>query len=268
VSAAIRKVWKEHKIHLQAEHAVQLAMEGAERTKKRGRFGDPTDLDIDPSKPLTRDERRKLAKREKEYPKLMSMFLAQGLIGPDEFDLKKLSWYDFHSLFQALDISVAHLLEEEAAKNQLPAIIVGPNGQVKARSHKKGAARAARLAAKKAAMEAEAAAIAANAGNASLPDLSVASASRKRSHDDISTGESSHFQQRSSQMRAINASSPVQVAPGPRTERCATCGVSDKDDFVHCSSCRNSYHLFCLDEDVELNDLRWVCPSCRGAGKS
>lgn len=296
VPPSIRTVWKEHKIHLQAEHAVQLAMEGAERALKRFRYGDPGDADIDPAKPLTRDERRKIQRREKEYTKLKQLFIQQNLVDPEEYDLDKLTWYDFHTLFSSLGISVAHLLEEEAAKNQLPAIIIGPNGQVKARSHKKGAARLARLAAAKKAAStstndpATTSSTPSNApagvdalSRASTPavtDLDTANP-KKRSRsalgnqssfnaaameddeDDDNDVEVVHFEQRRGREHALHSNpstGTTRAGPGAKLT-CQACGVTDNDDFAQCSNCDHAYHLFCLD-NAPSGAGAWLCPSC------
>lgn len=280
VSSAIRKVWYAHRKHLESENAVQLAMENAERSRRRARFGDPSDLDIDPGKPLTRDERRKLHRNEKEYTKLKQLFLAQGLVDEQDFPLDRLSWYDFHTLFASLGISVAHLLEEEAAKNQLPAIIYGPNGQVRARSHKKGAARAAKLAAKKAAMEASntTSNTSSNKPTSSHSSLhsatstpsntsSAAANPKKRQRSTLTTDplETQQLQaQADSQYhhQRHRASTPYLDLTANNAEQCKGCGASDNaDDFIHCIKCRNAYHIFCIDDPVD-NDKQWVCPPC------
>jgi len=280
VSSAIRKVWYAHRKHLESENAVQLEMENAERSRRRARFGDPSDLDIDPGKPLTRDERRKLHRNEKEYTKLKQLFLAQGLVDEQDFPLDRLSWYDFHTLFASLGISVAHLLEEEAAKNQLPAIIYGPNGQVRARSHKKGAARAAKLAAKKAAMEASntTSNTSSNKPTSSHSSLhsatstpsntsSAAANPKKRQRSTLTTDplETQQLQaQADSQYhhQRHRASTPYLDLTANNAEQCKGCGASDNaDDFIHCIKCRNAYHIFCIDDPVD-NDKQWVCPPC------
>lgn len=280
VSSAIRKVWYAHRKHLESENAVQLAMENAERSRRRARFGDPNDLNIDPGKPLTRDERRKLHRNEKEYAKLKQLFLAQGLVGEHDFPLDRLSWYDFHTLFASLGISVAHLLEEEAAKNQLPSIIYGPNGQVRARSHKKGAARAAKLAAKKAAMEASNATNNTSSHKTASSPSSVSSSHLTSSHSTLA-GNNPKKRQRNTlttdpletqQLQAMadaqyyhqrhRASTPYLDLTANNAEQCKGCGASDNaDDFIHCIKCRNAYHIFCIEDPVD-NDKQWVCPPC------
>lgn len=292
VPAAVRNVWKEHRKHLEAEEAVQLAMEGAERARRRARFGDPEDQDIDPGKPLTRDERRKLQKREKEYAKLIELFLAQGLVEPDSFPLQLLSWYDMQTLFSSLGISVTHLLEEEAAKNQLPALIIGPNGQVRARSHKKGAAKAARLAAKKAAAAAVAAGASPNGDpssslSSSLPLSALAAFSsissppskknakkKKRSRADDETEEKerfahsahSHFQ---SQLASV-APTTISLLHDPSSNlqhqhQCQGCGaMDDSAELVLCSFCSRSwFHTYCIDDQASNFDTQhFRCPNC------
>lgn len=195
VSTSVRNVWKAHRKHLEAEHAVMLAMEGAERARRRAKFGDPEDKDIDPGKPLTRDERRKLQKREKEHHKMKLFFLREKkrIFGENYTQLAKkflfsvsdsltsssssilnnnassganadlsssiplrsstngtdpnylhlllhqLSWYDLSTLYLSLGFSMAQLQDDDHPKAE----------SEKPRSHKKGAAKAAKLAAKK-----------------------------------------------------------------------------------------------------------------------
>lgn len=198
VSTSVRNVWKAHRKHLEAEHAVVLAMEGAERARRRAKFGDPEDKSIDPGKPLTRDERRKLQKREKEHQKMKLFFLREkkrvfgenysqvaqkflfsvtdsltastsSILNPlaqatsanqpstaSNNNLKastnsvestnhlhlllhQLSWYDLSTLYLSLGFSMAQLQDDDHPKVE----------SEKPRSHKKGAAKAAKLAAKK-----------------------------------------------------------------------------------------------------------------------
>lgn len=223
VSMSVRNVWKAHRKHLEAEHAVVLAMEGAERARRRVKFGDPEDRDIDPGKPLTRDERRKLSKREKEHQKMKAFFLREkkkifgesfnllakkflssinsentltastgslmsssnmipstalsssnrsGLTASSQMALAsnsfasssaepnylglllhQLSWYDMSTLYLSLGFSMAQLLDEDHGKD-FGASGAGLGGDpsdtsLKPRSHKKGAAKAAKLAAKR-----------------------------------------------------------------------------------------------------------------------
>jgi hypothetical protein len=280
VSGAIKSVWRSHRKHLESENAVQIAMENAERSRRRARFGDPADLDIDPGKHLTRDERRKLQRNEKEHAKLKQLFLAQGWVESDEFALDQLSWYDFHTLFESLGVSVAHLLEEEAAKNQLPALIYGPNGQVRARSHKKGAARAAKLAAKKAAMEATGPQtqipLSGPIPTSGTPSILITDSSspsheinrkkRARADDTLDQIESQQIRALSAslyeQQRHRAATTPSLDLNSNQGEMCQGCGATDNaEDFVHCSACHKPYHIFCIEEEIVVN-RQWRCPSC------
>ena len=290
VSLAIRKVWKEHRKSLEAEHAVELAMAAAERGLRRCVYGDEEDMSIDIGKQTTRDERRKLQRHEKERDKLKALFLAQDLVDPKAFPLEQLSWSDWQTLFASLGLSAETMLEEEAIKNQPPPLLYGPNGQVRARSHKKGAAKAARLAAKKAAMDTEASHVDISTHDdsktpptslvtastpASIIDLTVPASPRKKrprtSNNEEDTYERDHFVSSTSHRHAdqlLQSSTPYEILYNmdPNVQRCTVCGASDNDDdFVRCATCQRTYHTFCLEDTDNLSfDGSWVCHNCVG----
>ena len=49
---------------------------------------------------------------------------------------------------------------------------------------------------------------------------------------------------------------------------CALCGsFEDKDKFIFCSKCENSFHYYCIDESIDINKIKelnnWRCAFCK-----
>ena len=49
---------------------------------------------------------------------------------------------------------------------------------------------------------------------------------------------------------------------------CALCGsFEDKEQFIYCSKCENSFHYYCIDESIDINKIKelnnWRCAFCK-----